>query len=372
MMPSVNHMLSTPMRWVILIIGLVIGFVGVVLMAPPSSLAQGDATPTPTPTIVPTLIRPTVVSTGLPTIGGPTRTRTRVSTSTHIPSATMTRTNTPTHTRTQTASPTSSLTATQRASDTFTPFPTNTLVATTLAATSTNTAIVTQAIVPSSVNTLTSTASPTNTATYTPTVTVSPSATLTHTPTPTITASMTATETPTSTPTATLTATPTPTATNTTTRVPAVVESSRPADTSTNDNGGTSPLVFLAGIVLTGLIGGYIVMFATSQAAAERYAGGFVIQYCPVCYEGRLYMEERSNRVLGILRIRRTVRCDNCRSVLREVGKHRWRYAVDRTVSPEMYASLNNRLLREEQLVELAPQDATQSPEYFEDAPDEF
>ncbi len=125
-------------------------------------------------------------------------------------------------------------------------------------------------------------------------------------------------------------------------------------------------------MVLTGLIGGYIVMFATSQAAAERYANGFVIQYCPICYDGRLYIEERSYRVLGILRVRRTVRCDNCRSVLREVGKHRWRYAVDRTVSPEMYASLNNRPLREEQLIDLAPQDGTQSPEYFEDAPDEF
>lgn len=362
MMPSVNHIFSTPIRWVILIIGLVIGLTGVVLLAPPSSLAQGDATPTPTPTIVPTLVRPTVVSTGLPTIGGPTRTRTRVPTSTRTPSATITRTSTPTHTRTQTASPTSSFTATQRASDTFTPFPTNTLVATTLAPTSTNTAIVTQVIVPSSVSTLPSTASPTDTTTYTPTVTASSTNTLTSSPTSTVTASTTATETPTS----------TPTATNTTTRVPAVVESSRPADDSTANNGGTSPLIFLAGIVLTGLIGGYIMMFAASQAAAERYAGGFVIQYCPVCYEGRLYMEERSNRVLGILRIRRTVRCDSCRSVLREVGKHRWRYAVDRTVSPEMYASLNNRLLREEQLIDLAPQDATQSPEYFEDAPDEF
>lgn len=160
--------------------------------------------------------------------------------------------------------------------------------------------------------------------------------------------------------------------TYTATRVPAVVESSRPAGGNSDNGGGTSPLVFLAGMVLTGLIGGYIVMFATSQAAAERYANGFVVQYCPICYDGRLYMEERSYRVLGILRVRRTVRCDNCRSVLREVGKHRWRYAVDRTVSPEMYASLNNRPLREEQLIDLAPQDGTQSPEYFEDAPDEF
>lgn len=161
--------------------------------------------------------------------------------------------------------------------------------------------------------------------------------------------------------------------TPTVTRVPPVVESSRPAaDNDGDDNGDTSPLIYLAGVVLTGLIGVYIVMFATSQAAAERYANGFVIQSCPICYDGHLELEERTYRVLGILRIRRTVRCDNCRSMLREVNKHRWRYAVDRSVSPEMYASLNNRLLREEQLIELAPQADAPSPEYFEGMDDEF
>lgn len=162
------------------------------------------------------------------------------------------------------------------------------------------------------------------------------------------------------------------TASSTTTRVPAVVESVRPDGDDRGDGGGISPFILLAGIAITGLIGGYIVMFATSMAAAERYAGGFIIQSCPVCQIGILEMEERSNRVLGILRVRRTVRCDHCRSVLREVGKYRWRYAVDRSVSLEMYASLNNRILREEQLLELSPEDNYQSPQYLEDTPDEF
>jgi len=54
------------------------------------------------------------------------------------------------------------------------------------------------------------------------------------------------------------------------------------------------------------------------------------------------------------------------------VGKHRWRYAVDRSVSPELYASLNNRILREEQLLELSPDEDYQSPHYLDDTPSEY
>lgn len=344
------------------------------MIAPLSSLAQDAATFTPTATLVQTLVRPTVLSTGLPPIGQSTATRTRVATSTRTPSPTATRTRTPTRTstntptNTQTAIPSNTASLTPTASYTFTPFPSSTAVVATNTATNTPTLIVvTHGVAPSVVSS--STPTPTQTSTVTDTVTYTPSATSSVTPitpTPSITPSSSLP------PTATLTVTVTPTSTITTTRVPAVVESSRPANSHNESGGGTSPLIFLAGIVLTGLIGGYIVMFATSQAAAERYASGFVIQTCPVCYEGHLHLEERSNRVLGILRIRRTVRCDNCRSVLREVSKHRWRYAVDRAVSPEMYASLNNRLLREEQLIDLVPSDEYQSPEYFEDAPDEY
>ena len=54
--------------------------------------------------------------------------------------------------------------------------------------------------------------------------------------------------------------------------------------------------------------------------------------------------------MLGIPRPRAIVRCDNCRSVLREVGNHRWRYAVDRAANPTLYSQFNGRVVTEETL----------------------
>jgi hypothetical protein len=149
-----------------------------------------------------------------------------------------------------------------------------------------------------------------------------------------------------------------------------VVESTRPAARDGDGDDGVSPLALLGGIVVTLVAGGYMVVYATNKAASERYAGGFVIQYCPVCQAGALEIEERFYRVAGIPRVRRAVRCNNCRSVLREVGNRRWRYAVDRVVSPELYGSLNNRILRESQLADLAPDSDDQFPQYIDDLDD--
>jgi hypothetical protein len=360
------------------VIGLLLLAVLVGLLSPSALDSYAQDGPTLTFTPFSTLVRPTVLSTGLPPIGSrtPTRTRTRTRTPTRTRTATITASPSPsptatmTSTSTTTVTPIASLTNTSLPTGTFTAFPTSTVVqAATIAATDMQQ--------PSQHPPQTLLASPTSS--MTPTLTATGSSTPTSTATitnvpPSLTATATFTEMPTLTLTASVTATftLTSTPTSTTTRVPAVVESTRPDGPDSNDGGGISPFIFLAGIALTGLVGGYIVMFATSMAAAERYAGGFIIQSCPVCQVGYLEMEERSNRVLGILRVRRTVRCDNCRSVLREVGKHRWRYAVDRSVSPELYASLNNRILREEQLLELSPDENYQSPHYLDDTPSEY
>lgn len=117
---------------------------------------------------------------------------------------------------------------------------------------------------------------------------------------------------------------------------------------------------------MTLLIGAYIVTFAVSTAALDRYKDGFIIDRCPVCGEGNLTVEERIYRIVGIPRLRRTVRCDNCRSVLREVGTRRWRYAVDATANPEMYAQHNNAVLTEQQLKSLVEPDGPDSPSYIE------
>lgn len=153
----------------------------------------------------------------------------------------------------------------------------------------------------------------------------------------------------------------------TSTRIPPVIESSRPNESE--DGGADLPLGLLVGGILGTLgIGTYMVTYAASAAALERYNDGFVIDHCPTCEVGELELEERIYRTLGIPRIRRTVRCNNCRSVLREVGKRRWRYAVDPAANESRYRALNNRVLREEQLRNLRPADSLDRPRYIDDA----
>ncbi|MFP4322265.1 MAG: hypothetical protein ACLFTK_07420, partial [Anaerolineales bacterium] len=183
------------------------------------------------------------------------------------------------------------------------------------------------------------------TASYTPTHTVTPTVTATATPTETATATLTPT--PTATPTQTATATPTQTAT------PIQVISAPPADTPSV----TVPSPWLGLGALSVLVFGvYLSVYAVNAAALERYAPGFVIRHCPVCQAGQLELDERPYRVLGIPRIRRTVRCDNCRSVLREVGRRRWRYAIDRYASPELFEAYNGHILTEADLAALGAQ----------------
>lgn len=152
------------------------------------------------------------------------------------------------------------------------------------------------------------------------------------------------------------------------TRVPPVVEVTRPDDTVASDGDSISPLLLVGGGLLTLLVGGYIMLFTVRTAALERYSEGFVLERCPICHKGHLGIEERVDRVLGIPRVRRTVQCDNCRSLLREVGTRRWRYAVDRNANPQRYAEYNNSILRETELLGLEQDlnDDPDAPSYIE------
>jgi len=111
----------------------------------------------------------------------------------------------------------------------------------------------------------------------------------------------------------------------------------------------------------------YLGVYAVQSAAVDRYREGFPLTLCPICQEGRLYLDERRDRVLGIPRIRRAVRCDHCRSVLRQVGPQRGRYAVDRAEHLAFYDQLNGRVLTEAQLYEISPEFAYSPPEYIPD-----
>ena len=110
----------------------------------------------------------------------------------------------------------------------------------------------------------------------------------------------------------------------------------------------TSPRIppeALVGAALLALVLIYVAFYWRGLAAADRYEAGFVVDTCPVCKQGHLTVETRQGRVLGNPRPRTTVRCDNCRSVLREVGSHRWRYAIDRPANPTLYTQLNGKVV---------------------------
>lgn len=137
------------------------------------------------------------------------------------------------------------------------------------------------------------------------------------------------------------------------------------------DEGGPGAALWI-GLGAAGVAAIYLAVFAAQSAAVDRYREGFPLTLCPVCQEGELYLDERRERILGIPRIRRAVRCDHCRSVLRQVGPQRWRYAVDRAEHLSFYERLNGKVLSEAQLLEISPEFAYTPPEYIPDdqAPD--
>ena len=370
--------------------------------ATPSSIptstvtASPTVTPSPSPTIsaavaaVPTQ-PPSAIPSDTPSPVPPTATATYTPTLTPSATATATITLTPTATATLTA--TYTLTSAPSATRTEPPTIAPSVTATaTITLTPTATATLTATYTPTLVPSVTRTESPTRTPSATATITLTPTAaaTLTATYTPTLAASSTATLTPTMTITATVTATssPTPSATpqdtltatptNTTTPTPAAVAfaGAEPGDGAVgpggevvapeSDSGGSSRVLWVLGGIIGLVAFVYVGIFAIEVASQTRYREGFGLSTCPVCQSGHLYVDERRHRVLGIPRVRRTVRCDNCRSVLRYVGRRRWRYAVDGAENPGLFESHNGRVLTEQQLMAISPEYAS-APEFVDD-----
>jgi hypothetical protein len=244
--------------------------------------------------------------------------------------------------------------------------------------------------------TATDTNTPTDepTATITPTITPSDTATTTDTATPV--PSVTPSDVPSDTPVPTHTPTDVPTeiaavvATNTdeptsevTEQVIILPETAIPTEATIietvpddSDGGFSIPVEAMIGLTILLIVLGYIFLFWRGLVAADRYRDGFVIDECPVCKRGGLTVEEKPGRLLGIPQTRRTVRCDVCRSVLRETGAGRWRYAVDRIENPTMYDRFNGKEITDDELVRLAgnpPKGRARptNPEFVdEDSPD--
>ncbi len=144
--------------------------------------------------------------------------------------------------------------------------------------------------------------------------------------------------------------------------VSSTVEGTAIADAASSSNntiiseppGGIAPELLVGGGVLL-LVIGYAGLYWRGASGVERYTGGFVIDRCPTCGRGTLHLETTVTRSLGIPRARYTVRCSECRSVLRGAGVRRWRYAVDRVENPSLYERYNNKIIEESELARLTP-----------------
>jgi len=365
--------------------------------------ATETSTATATATLTPTE-EPSATDTATYT---PTEEPSATETSTATATATLTPTEEPTETSTETPTDEPTLTDTATSTETNTPTETD---QPTMTETSTDVPSATSEVSGQAVVEVTETSLPTETdpptdeptATSTVTNTPEPSETNTSEPTPTNsdtptdepteTDQPTETDTPTDAPTATETAEPTETATlepspeATESVVAAVtfeetaevteeaavvvlpktaIPSATPEEPSPADPEGTMeddfvvPLeAIVAGIILL-VIFIYLIFYAQGAIAARRYADGFVIEECPVCQRGHLHLEERTSRVLGIPRTRFAVRCDECRSVLREKSPRIWYYSVDRLENPALYERYNGREITDGQLQRLLNHTAT-------------
>ena len=375
----------------------------------PSATATPSITPSPSPTATPSFT-PTITATltatatvtssatASPTATAtdtdtavPTDTATHTATATVTESPTVTATETPeptwTPVPTETATPTATQTAT--ASDTPTVTPTDTVEPTATAVSTREQAIaqVTETPVPTDTPTPTDTSLPTDTPS--PTLTSTPSPTSTATPEPTSTPSPTLTDTlePSNTPLPTSTATVTASEMSSNTPEPtegaavAAINTSTPdeteppatsptpeeeaplavgpsdaeldaANTDPDADGGPS-LETIIGAVILGIVLLYSVAYMVGLRAAGRYSNGFVVNTCPVCLKGNLYIDTRQVRLFGVPVVRRRIGCDNCRSVMREMGTRRWRYAVDRAANPAIYDRYNGKIIEDYRLVEL-------------------
>lgn len=138
-----------------------------------------------------------------------------------------------------------------------------------------------------------------------------------------------------------------------------------------------SPDLIGAGILAL-VLGVYLLLYAAGTANARLYGDGFLITTCPVCQKGRLEVVDRYRRFFGIPRVRRTVHCDYCGSVLRQLRRRLWLYTIDGDENPDIYRRYNRQIISDAELMALAalraapppsPPESFQPPEYIEGEP---
>jgi hypothetical protein len=172
----------------------------------------------------------------------------------------------------------------------------------------------------------------------------------TASPEPTITATPTSRPTQTPRPSATSTTLPTVT-------IAAIAPTAQAIPTSAGIPSAALPpgtLIGIGVVAIGGVLGGVFYLQRRISASRElkRYQNGFVFSVCPVCREGHVQLDEVVRETLGIKQVKRTVRCNVCLSVLREVKPGAWRYTIDSYVNPDMAEQYAQKTLTDLELAE--------------------
>jgi hypothetical protein len=145
-------------------------------------------------------------------------------------------------------------------------------------------------------------------------------------------------------------------------QAPPIVAPDRPSLLSNIDFTGQI-LPILGGGLLIIVLGVYGSRLLTARRKVRRYTGGFPLTECPVCQTGSLHLEEHITRVFGIPQVRRSVRCDVCRSLLREVEPGAWRYMIDPLVNPRLAEEQDQPLLHDDELLSFAARARSYTPD---------
>ncbi len=106
--------------------------------------------------------------------------------------------------------------------------------------------------------------------------------------------------------------------------------------------------------VLVLLIALYAWRALSSRRELYRYVDGSPLKKCPICQTGNLILDEHVQRTLGLPVVRRTIRCDTCRSVLRQVRPGMWRYSIDPFVNEQLAQDYSGKVFADNRLDEFA------------------
>ena len=99
----------------------------------------------------------------------------------------------------------------------------------------------------------------------------------------------------------------------------------------------------VSGLGMLGLA--YVGLYLRGATARRRYNQGFIIERCPACGKEALRVKIQRKRRLGIPQAKYAVRCDTCRSVLRETSRGQWIYRINPRANPELYVRFHDKVV---------------------------